>query len=151
MISRVDSWLLGQVFQRIVNLTGQCRLRLMEWCAVGFAVFCLAVLVCFSQAPAWARVLGSLCAVGLACLMYFAAREPSTRELLMGRGSGAIMRFTFCFGATIELLELVLGTPDARTLSSATGNLLGMGAYYFAICEDPPPPRRRDSLVPGAA
>jgi hypothetical protein len=155
MIDRIDQWLLTRVWQRLVNLLGQPKRWLMQACIPPAALaFAVALWPIASGPWTFLAFIVVLALYWLPCLAVWLATLSDDLMAVVAAGENAaanrMLALTACVACAMIAGAGGLGLAPLSFATMAFGELLHVAARSFAACQDPPPPRRRDSLVPGA-
>ena len=147
MIARLDAFLLGRVFQGVVNLSGRDPVWWARQCAVLYLL--LSVMVCVLDGWLWWRVLGLLLSP-----LFFAPAFLAPDALRVICDAPAWRRFILALelaGLLLSAIIFAAGRADAALVCADAAGLAFMAFVYFPGCRPPPPPRPRGRLALGGA
>lgn len=147
MLARLDAFLLGRVFQGVVNLSGRDPVWWARQCAVLYLL--LSAMVCVLDGWTWWRVLGLLLSP-----LFFAPAFLAPDALRVICGATFWRRFMLALelaGLLLSVLIFAKGRADAGLVCADAAGLAFLAFVYFPCCLPPPPPRPRGRLALGGA
>lgn len=147
MIARLDAFLLGRVFQGVVNLSGRDPIWWARQCAVLYLL--LSVMVCVLDGWTWWRVLGLLLSP-----LFFAPVFLAPDAMRVVCDAPVFRRVLLVFelaGLLLSVLIFTEGRADAGLVCADAAGLAFLSFVYFPGCRPPPPPRPRGRLALGGA
>lgn len=146
-LARLDAFLLGRVFQGVVNLSGRDPVWWARQCAVLHVL--LSVMLCVLDGWTWWRVLALLTAP-----LFLAPAFLAPDALRVICDAPGFRRFMLAFelaGLLLSAIIFAAGRADAALVCADAAGLAFMAFVYFPGCRPPPPPAPRGRLSLGGA
>ena len=152
MLKRIDSWLIANLYQRLVDRSNRTPAWWVEQCAC--ALFAFSILrLAFRPVMDSTAYIATGSGILVACLFFVLSRAP---DILASAFKAEYPRwFILCItvvGAISALVgiatSIALGINFNDRLVSVGSHFVFLSIYYFAACKNPPPPKPKTRWVP---
>jgi len=148
MLLKLDTWLIKNLYQRLVNITQKPKTWWIEQCS--FFFFIAAVLRQFLKPDQLTAGDYFIFLLDIAvCTLFFSFSRSD--EMLAGAAQSDWFRQFTMILAIIAIFSALNRYYDGNDLVlclvGVYHNLMFMSVYYFAACKPPPPPHRKTKLA----